>query len=293
MEIIMKNKFLAMLVTASMVLLTACGTASDTGSTTTAGSTANGQTSDSSAAASADSAAQTSAASQETFVLGFDQNFPPMGFIGDDGEYTGFDIDLAKAAVVHMGMKLELRPISWDSKDMELSSGTIDCIWNGFTMSGREDGYEWTTPYMKNNQVIVVKADSTVTGKADLAGKVAAVQVDSSGEAALNADTDFKDSLSNVIIAEDYDKALMDLEMGAVDAVIMDEIVAKYQIEQRAGKFKIVGESLAVEEYGVGFLKGNTELRDKLQAALDEMAKDGTMAQISQKWFGEDITTIK
>ncbi len=289
----MKNKFLAMLVTASMVLLTACGTASDTGSTTTAGSTANGQTSDSSAAASADSAAQTSAASQETFVLGFDQNFPPMGFIGDDGEYTGFDIDLAKAAVVHMGMKLELRPISWDSKDMELSSGTIDCIWNGFTMSGREDGYEWTTPYMKNNQVIVVKADSTVTGKADLAGKVAAVQVDSSGEAALNADTDFKDSLSNVIIAEDYDKALMDLEMGAVDAVIMDEIVAKYQIEQRAGKFKIVGESLAVEEYGVGFLKGNTELRDKLQAALDEMAKDGTMAQISQKWFGEDITTIK
>lgn len=289
----MKNKFLAMLVTASMVLLTACGTASDTGSTTTVGSTANGQTSDSSAAASADSAAQTSAASQETFVLGFDQNFPPMGFIGDDGEYTGFDIDLAKAAVVHMGMKLELRPISWDSKDMELSSGTIDCIWNGFTMSGREDGYEWTTPYMKNNQVIVVKADSTVTGKADLAGKVAAVQVDSSGEAALNADTDFKDSLSNVIIAEDYDKALMDLEMGAVDAVIMDEIVAKYQIEQRAGKFKIVGESLAVEEYGVGFLKGNTELRDKLQAALDEMAKDGTMAQISQKWFGEDITTIK
>ena len=293
MEIIMKNKFLAMLVTASMVLLTACGTASDTGSTTTAGSTANGQTSDSSAAASADSAVQTSATSQETFVLGFDQNFPPMGFIGDDGEYTGFDIDLAKAAVVHMGMKLELRPISWDSKDMELSSGTIDCIWNGFTMSGREDGYEWTTPYMKNNQVIVVKADSTVTGKADLAGKVAAVQVDSSGEAALNADTDFKDSLSNVIIAEDYDKALMDLEMGAVDAVIMDEIVAKYQIEQRAGKFKIVGESLAVEEYGVGFLKGNTELRDKLQAALDEMAKDGTMAQISQKWFGEDITTIK
>lgn len=293
MEIIMKNKFLAMLVTASMVLLTACGTASDTGSTTTVGSTANGQTSDSSAAASADSAAQTSATSQETFVLGFDQNFPPMGFIGDDGEYTGFDIDLAKAAVVHMGMKLELRPISWDSKDMELSSGTIDCIWNGFTMSGREDGYEWTTPYMKNNQVIVVKADSTVTGKADLAGKVAAVQVDSSGEAALNADTDFKDSLSNVIIAEDYDKALMDLEMGAVDAVIMDEIVAKYQIEQRAGKFKIVGESLAVEEYGVGFLKGNTELRDKLQAALDEMAKDGTMAQISQKWFGEDITTIK
>jgi len=231
-------------------------------------------------------------AEEKTFTVGFDQNFPPMGFVGDNGEFTGFDLDLAAEAAKRMGMKLKLQPIAWESKEMELSSGNIDCIWNGFTINGREDSFEWTKPYMANKQVFVVKADSPVKTLADLAGKTVVVQMDSSAEAAIEENQTLLESFGDYIKAEDYNVALMDLEAGAVDAVAMDLIVAEYQIKMRGSKFTILEETLAEEEYGVGFLLGNTELRDKVQKILEEMAKDGKMAEISEKWFGEDITTI-
>ena len=214
--------------------------------------------------------------SDKTFTVGFDAEFPPYGYRDDNGEYVGFDLDLAAEVCKRQGWELVKQPIDWDAKDMELSSGAIDCIWNGFTMNGREDAYTWTEPYVDNSQVFVVAAASGVQNKEELAGKVVAVQKDSSALAAL------------LIEYADYNTAFMDLEQGAVDAVAIDIGVAQYQIAQReAGKFVMLqGEDnkLAVEQYAVGFLKGNDELRDAVQKTLDEMAADGTFTQIAEKW---------
>ena len=226
------------------------------------------------------------------FVVGFDQEFPPMGFVADDGSYTGFDLDLAKEAAKRMGKEFVAQPIAWDSKDQELATGNIDCIWNGFTISGREDGYTWTKAYMSNDQVVVVKKDSPITKLADLAGKTVAVQKDSSGLAALEEKADLKNSFGKLVEMDSYLNAMMELEMGSVDAIVMDEIVARYEIQTSGKAFKVLDEAVASEEYGVGFLKGNTALRDKVQKVMDEMAKDGTMAKISEKWFGADVTIL-
>lgn len=227
-----------------------------------------------------------------TLTVGFDQDFPPMGYIGDDGEYTGFDLALAKETATRLGLEFVPQPIAWDSKDMELESGNIDCIWNGFTMNGREDNYTWTKAYMNNEQVFVVLADSDVQMVSDLTGKVVAVQVDSSAEAALKDDPDLVAKFSTLQTVPDYNTALQDLQMGAVDAVAMDSIVAGFQIEQRGDGFRWLDETLAAEQYGVGFKKGNTELRDQVQKTLEEMAADGTLAKISEEWFSKDITTV-
>ena len=237
-------------------------------------------------------AAETAEAAGGTLIVGFDQDFPPMGFVGDNGEYTGFDLDLAKEVASRLGLEYKAQPIAWDSKDMELESGNIDCIWNGFTITGREDDYTWTTPYMANKQVFVVANDSDIKSQADLAGKVVEVQADSSAEAALKENQDLANTFGQLLTTPDYNTAFMDLEQGAVDAVAMDVIVAGYQIKQRNADFKILDDSLSEEEYGIGFKKGNTELRDKVQGALEEMAADGTLAKISDEWFGEDVTTI-
>ncbi len=231
--------------------------------------------------------------SEKTFTVGFDAEFPPYGYRDDNGEYVGFDLDLAAEVCKRQGWELVKQPIDWDAKDMELSSGAIDCIWNGFTMNGREDAYTWTEPYIDNSQVFVVASASGVQNKEELAGKVVAVQKDSSALAALNDEENadniaLRDSFSRLIEYADYNTAFMDLEQGAVDAVAIDIGVAQYQIAQREeGKFVMLqGEDnkLAVEQYAVGFLKGNDELRDTVQKTLDEMAADGTFAQIAEKW---------
>lgn len=237
---------------------------------------------------------ETNGEESETFTVGFDQDFPPMGFVGDDGEYTGFDLELAKEAASRLGLEFVPQPIAWDAKDMELNSGTIDCIWNGFTMNGREDDYTWSEPYMDNSQVFVVTADSGISSFGDLAGKIVEVQADSSAEAALKDNQELTGSFGALQTTPDYNTAFMDLEMGAVDAIAMDVIVAGYQIEQRedGDQYVVLEDTLASEEYGIGFKKGNEELRDKIQGVLEEMAEDGTLKEISEKWFGRDVTTI-
>ncbi len=227
-----------------------------------------------------------------TFTVGFDQDFPPMGFVGEDGEYTGFDLELAQETAKRLGLTYVAQPIAWDAKNMELESGNIDCIWNGFTMTGREDEYTWSEPYMENSQVVVVMKDSGIETLEDLAGKIVEVQADSSAEAALKEMPDLTSTFGTLQTTPDYNTAFMDLEMGSVDAIAMDVIVAGYQMQEREGSFKILEESLASEEYAIGFKKGNTELCEKVQQTLEEMAADGTMAEISEKWFGEDITTV-
>lgn len=283
----MKKRFVSAALAAVMALsMTACGSSNSAAKTTAADTEA------------AESQAEETTAEEAkttdggTLIVGFDQDFPPMGFVGDDGEYTGFDLELAQEVAKRLGLEYKAQPIAWDSKDMELESGNIDCIWNGFTMTGREDDYTWTEPYMANQQVFVVANDSDINSQADLAGKIVEVQADSSAEAALKEAPELTATFKELLTTADYNTAFMDLEQGAVDAIAMDVIVAGYQIQQRNADFKILDDSLSEEEYGVGFKKGNTELRDKVQSTLEEMAEDGTLQEVSEKWFSKDVTTI-
>ena len=233
------------------------------------------------------------AENKATFTVGFDQDFPPMGFVGDDGEFTGFDLELAAEVAKRMGKEIKYQPIAWDAKDMELTSGNIDCIWNGFSIQGREDKYTWSKPYMKNDQVFVVKSDSSIDSIEDLAGKTVEVQTDSSAEAALKENTELANTFGKLQTVADYNTGFMDLEMGGVDAIAMDSVVANYQITKRGGNgFTVLDTPLSSEEYGIGFKLGNEALRDEVQKALDEMKADGTMKTISEKWFGKDVTTL-
>ena len=232
---------------------------------------------------------------EKTFVVGFDAEFPPYGFKDESGNYTGFDLDLASAVANKLGMEIAYQPIDWDAKDAELNSGTIDCIWNGFTINGREDQYAWSEPYLDNKQVVVVKADKDINKLSDLAGKIVEVQKDSSAEAALNEGTGatLKATFANLTSVADYNTALMDLESGACDAVVMDSGVAEYKINTEKKAFRLLDESIATEQYGVGFAKNNTALRDKVNTALHQLAAEGGMDQISNKWFGKNIVIIK
>lgn len=234
-------------------------------------------------------------AAKTTFTVGFDQDFPPYGYVGDDGQFTGFDIEMATECAKRMGLEIKLQPVDWDSKDLELSSGSIDCIWNGFTMTGREDDYTWTEPYMDNSQVFVVKKDSGITKVADLKDKVVTAQADSAALNALNDEkhADTKALFSKLLTCQQYNSAFMDLEAGAVDSVAMDIGVAKYQIQGKEDQYVILDEPILEEQYGVGFFKGNTELRDKVQNTLKEMVKDGFFAELSDKYFGYDVCILK
>ncbi len=245
------------------------------------------------AAEQADGAAEEPASSEgteerTTFTVGFDAEFPPYGYMDENGEYTGFDLELAQAVCDLEGWELVKQPIDWDAKDMELSSGAIDCIWNGFTMNGREDDYTWSDPYIDNSQVYVVAADSGIKSSADLAGKVVGVQKDSSALAALESEENvaLKDSFGELTQYADYNTAFMDLEAGGIDCVALDIGVAAYQIASRGDGYVMLDEKLATEQYGIGFLKGNTELRDKVQEDLYKLYDDGTVTEIAGKYDG-------
>ncbi len=230
-----------------------------------------------------------------TFTVGFDADFPPYGYMDDNGDYVGFDLDLAKEVADRLGLEVVYQPIDWDAKDMELESGAIDCIWNGFTMSDeRLDAYTWSEPYVDNSQVVVVAKDSGIGSLADLAGKVLCVQADSSALEAIESEdhAELKASLGELMQVPEYNTAFMNLEAGAVDAIAMDVGVAKYQIESRGADFVILDEKLSPELYGVGFKKGNTALRDAVQEKLDEMAEDGTLLEIATKWDQQDTLVL-
>ena len=233
-----------------------------------------------------------------TFTVGFDAEFPPYGFKDEKtGEYTGFDLELAQEVADRNGWKLVKKPINWDAKDMELSSKAIDCIWNGFTIQGREGKYTFSEPYVDNSQVIMVKQDSAIRTLADLKGKNVMAQTDTPVLKALQKGGE-KEELGNtfakLLTSANYVNAIMELESGAVDAVAVDIGVAKDKIAAAPGKFRILDEILLTEQYGIGFLLGNTALRDRVQVTFKGMVKDGKAAEISKKWFdGKDVIILK
>lgn len=231
---------------------------------------------------------------QKTFTVGFDAEYPPYGYMDENGEYTGFDLELAQAVCDLEGWELVKTPIDWDSKDMELNSGSIDCIWNGFTIDGREDDYTWSEPYINNSQVIVTAEDSGINALSDLAGKIVGVQAASAALDVLNSD-DHKDltaSFGQLQEFGDYNNAFVELKAGAIDAIAMDIGVAQYQLTSRGEGFKMLDEYLNSEQYGIGFKKGNTELRDEVQEALDELVGDGTFTALAEKYELTDYTTL-
>jgi polar amino acid transport system substrate-binding protein len=225
---------------------------------------------------------------ENKLIIGIDDKFAPMGFRDENNEIVGFDIDYAKAAAEKMGKEVVFQPIDWSTKESELSSGRIDLIWNGYTITDeRKEKVLFTKPYLMNAQVLVTKADSKISTLDNLDGKVIGVQSLSSALDALNA-SDLSEKISQVTEYKDNVLALNDLKIGRIDAVVIDQVVADYYLTQEQGTFEMLSESLAPEEYGIGVKKGNEKLLKDLQAALDELNEDGTAAQISEKWFGED-----
>jgi polar amino acid transport system substrate-binding protein len=226
-------------------------------------------------------------------VLGLDDSFPPMGFRNDDNQIVGYDIDLAQEVAKRLGVKLVPQPIDWNAKEQELNTGKIDCIWNGFTITEeRKKAIAFTKPYLRNAQVVVVKKASGHATLASLKGKTVGLQAGSSAADALAAATAFKASLKDVVEFKDNLTALMDLEVRGVDGVVMDLIVANDNIKRSGKPYVVLAESLAPEVFGVGFRKNDLALRDAVQGALEAMAADGTLAKITTKWFGSDISVV-
>ena len=271
------RKLVALALSCAMVFsMTACGSKDN-------GSKDNGSKSDS---------------GKTTFTVGFDAEYPPYGYMDDSGEYTGFDLELAQAVCDLEGWELEKKPINWDSKDMELNSGSIDCIWNGFTMNGREDDYTFSDPYVDNSQVIVVAENSGIDKLTDLAGKTVGVQAPSAARDLLQSEEEggqkeLADTFASLNEFADYNTAFTELQAGALDALAIDIGVAKYQLNSRGEGFKILDETLNTEQYAIGFKKGNDELCDIVNADLQKLADDGTVAELAEKYEISDMVTLK
>ena len=235
--------------------------------------------------ADTDTVAEDTSADITTFTVGFDQSYPPYGFVGDDGEFTGFDLDLAAEVAERNGWEVELEPIDWDAKDTLLDSGAITCIWNGFTMEGREDDYTFSSPYMLNGQVIVVKADSGIKSFDDLAGKTVITQVDSAALDVLEGSAaDLASTFASLEQIGEYNTAFMQLESGAVDAVACDLSIAEYQMSAKPDAYVQLPEMLSEEHYAVGFKKGSQKLADTVTETLKAMDEDGTIKELCDKY---------
>ena len=225
--------------------------------------------------------------SKTKLVVGFDQSYPPYGFIGDDGGFTGFDLDLAKEVCDMQGWDIELKAIDWDAKDALLEQGQINCIWNGFTMEGREGKYAFSEPYMLNKQVVVVKNDSNISTFDDLKNKVVITQTESAALEVLEGDQKaVADTFSRLDTIADYNNAFMQLDSGAVDAVACDLSIASYQLSANSNKYTVLNESLSSENYAVGFKNDSAgkELADKVTSSLKKLYEEGKIKDLCKKY---------
>ena len=299
----MKKKVLSMILAAAMgaSLLAGCGSSNDTKSEDNTKKDAADDAQADSDEADADQAAaddQEQSGDKKTFTVGFDAEYPPYGYMDENGEYTGFDLELAQAVCELEGWELVKKPISWDAKDMELESGAVDCLWNGFTMNGREGEYTFSVPYVDNSQVIVVAENSGIETLEDLAGKTVGVQAASAALTLLESDEEggqkaLADTFASLNQFADYNTAFTELQAGALDALAIDVGVANYQLKTRGEGYKILDEALNTEQYAVAFKLGNEELRDIVDADLEKLTQDGTVAELAEKYEISDMVTLK
>ena len=230
--------------------------------------------------------------SKKELVLGLDSSFPPMGFTDKKDNIVGFDIDLAKEVTKRMGIKLKLQPINWNSKEQELNTEKVDCLWNGVTYSkARAKEMLCSESYMDNHQVLIVPANSKIKSLKDIT-KDTEVGIQSGSTAADAADSVKELKNSKIKLLPDNVQILNDLGHG-LDAAVMDEVVAKYYTKKDDGKYKVLEDRKEKEKYVIGFRKDDKALCNEVVKQLKAMAKDGTLKKISEKWFDEDITTIK
>lgn len=295
------KKIIAVFLAAAMMAVIAAG-CSGAGDLKEANASAGGSnSSNSSTASQSKDESWTKVKDAGKFVLGLDADFPPMGYKDTGtGEVVGFDIDLAAEVCKRLGVELVKQPINWDNKQLELDGGNIDCVWNGMSYTEkRAQEMLVSKPYMKNNQILLTLKDSEYSTMKSLAGTTLGVQKDSSAETALNKNTDFKSTLGEIVGIENYTSALMELKNKTIQVVAIDEVVARYYLTKEPDLYQTVqddkGEtaSLAAEDYVIGFRKGDSELMEKIYGALEEMKKDGKLAEISTKWFDKDITTVE
>ena len=309
----MKKKIISCLLAAmTAAALAGCGSGNtSSGSSTASSAGAESASSGSSAESSSSSASAESTSSADSssaeagdvpegledgvLTVGFDAEYPPYGYMGEDGEYTGFDLELAQAVCDLEGWELEKKPIAWESKDMELESGSIDCIWNGFTMTGRESEYTFSVPYVDNSQVIVVSESSGIETFEDLAGKTVGVQAASAALEVLQDEEGQKalaDTFASLNEFADYNTAFTELQAGALDALAIDIGVAKYQLESRGEGFKMLDETLNSEEYAIAFKLGNESLRDAIDEDLQTLTDDGTVQELAEKYGIADMLIL-
>ena len=231
---------------------------------------------------------KTSKGDAKTFTVGFDAEYPPYGYMDQEsGEYVGFDLDLAEKVCEMEGWELVKKPINWDTKDTELNSGSIDCIWNGFTINGRENDYEWSDAYINNTQVIVVAGNSGIVTLKDLKDKTVGVQTASAAEALFaedGAQVELGKTFKSINPFSDYNTAFTELQSGSIDALAIDIGVANYQLKERGEGFVILDEQLNSEQYGVGFKKGEKELCDTINKDLKKLHEDGTVEELAKKY---------
>ena len=267
------KKILAMLLALVMVFaLCACGSAA-------------------SGSAASTPEANASSAERSKFIMGIDPEYPPFSYLGDDGNYTGFDVEICQAVCDYLGWELEIFGVNWDEKLVQLDSMECDCVWSGMTIldSMKEAGYVISEPYYDNTQVLVVKADSGLSSSADLAGKIVAVQLGTSGEALLSGDlADLAGTFGQVLTCDSFLKCFTELEGGAADAVFVDLPVAASYVAGHEG-LAIIDENLGAEQYGIAFRSGDAELCAAVDAAVQALVENGTYAEIASKPEYADI----
>lgn len=237
-------------------------------------------------------------ADRTKLIVGFDAEYPPYGYMDESGEYTGFDLELAQAVCELEGWELVKQPIEWQVKDQTLNAFEIDCIWNGFTMNGREDDYTFSVPYVDNSQVIVVAKDSGIRSLADLAGKKVGVQAASAALDVLQSEEEggqkeLTDTFESLNQFSDYNTAFTELQGQALDALAIDIAVAKYQIASRGEGFMILDETLNKEQYAIGFRKGDQDLCDVINADLQKLANNGTVTKLAEKYGIADMVILE
>ena len=287
----MMKKFAAMLLTGVIAFsLAACGGSG--GTTTSTDNAAAEPAAEETADAAETPAADAAADDDSVFVVGFDAEYPPYGYLDmETNDYTGFDLELAEELCSRRGWTLEKKPINWDNKDAEIDSGSIDCIWNGMTYTGREALYTWSDPYVNNSIVMCVLADSDIQSLADLAGKVVITQTESSAQTALEGEelAALRASFADLQLNPSYNTCFQDMQAGAVDAIAVDIGVAQYQMKNNPDKFRILDEEVSKEQYAIAFKLGNEELRNQVQETYDEMLADGTVMEIAQHYADDNL----
>ena len=231
--------------------------------------------------------------SRGALVIGYDIDFPPLAFKDESGELVGYDVELAKEVAARMGVELKAIPINWEDKDNELENGDIDCIWSGYTITdARRKAHCLTFAYLANEQVLIVRKTGSVQKYDDLEGRVIGYRGASSSEDAINANPSFKNKLADMLTYKDNKSCLEDLKVGAIDAMVMDGVFAYYYVTHTNEPFTVISTPLSNEKYCICFRKSEPDLRNYVEELLTQMAVDGTIAEISTKWFGQDVSLI-